>query len=591
MRIDRTGECPPFLDYVTQQVILPHHGALPEAFQALTKYGNYRWIDIPSYQRGLVWDAEKLEVLLESDSILLGNAVLGKFEIPHRDEPPFSNLPDDSRYYEILIDGLQRFSIGTALMEILFELVFSQAAEYSMFLPEFTALYARVGTLGPVYHHNHFQLSNHPRNVVSGSYCAFYDELRSWVRRQLGDPGEVHRLVQQMLRLFLTRQISPDTYHGFKDEYDVTNTFIGLNTTRVQLHVVDWLRSILIELGGRARWTPGQIGEIENRFSDVFYSTGDSDPIKELEPFAAICKTLLVDGRGLRHHVFPSLHGTGKLSFSEVERWLSYVDKMFAAGSSATVNEIRQCGALPFTCLLTHYYRLLLSVGAEPSFLDGGELEASELLVFLRGIYRVAFDGRIGRIGIHAEQLLYQDLSLSEVADRISLQFLGIELDTPVTIDWLKISLRKADRRRAQRVFNACLLPEHGQVIDFAPYSFGREADRYQIDHLIPKVTIKRNDPGSVEAESIVNFAPIRTTTNNSQNHLRCSEKLRSGGTFSREIEMSEGAAHPYVVWLVDEQGGMGIQLDYLKFLEPNAVIPVGDQRLSQISNLLVSRL
>lgn len=590
MRIQRTGDCPSYLDYVTRQVVVPHSGTLSEGFRALTEYGGYQWIEIPSYQRGLVWNSEKLVELLESDSVLLGNAVLGKFSVPHREQPPFSNLPDDASHYEILIDGLQRFSIGTALMELLFELVFSESAEFSLLTPEFAPLIAESGAKGAVYHHNHYQLSNHPRTAVSGSYTAFFKTLRTWLQRQLSDPNNRGELCGQLLRLFLKRQISPDTYHGFQDEYDVTNTFIGLNTTRVQLHVVDWLRSILIDFGGRAGWTPGQIGEIENRFSDVFYSDQTSDPIKEFEPFATICKDALVGG-GVRESVFPSLANDGTLDFEEVERWLDFVSSMSIASVNPFVNEIRASGALPFTCLLCYYYRALRTLGAEPAFLDGGEADDEELISFLRGIYRVLIDGRVGRIGGHAEALLQQELALSEVADRISRQFVGVPIDEAPPMDWLKISLRKADRKRAQRVFNACLLPKRGQEGGFSPQIYGREADRYQIDHLIPKITIKRNDPGSMEAESVVNFAPIRGETNNAQNHLRCSEKLQAGGTFDREIEITGEAAHPYLRWLVNEQGEMGSQLDFLRFLEPNADVGVGDQRLEKIGEMLESKV
>lgn len=118
MKINRTGECPLFVDYIIKILVVPHSGPLTEDLKMLTAFGGDRWIEIPSYQRGLVWNEEKLEELLDSDSVFLGNAVLGQFPLPHRDQPPFSWLPAETRNYEILIDGLQRFSIGTALLNM-----------------------------------------------------------------------------------------------------------------------------------------------------------------------------------------------------------------------------------------------------------------------------------------------------------------------------------------------------------------------------------------------------------------------------------------------------------------------------------------
>ena len=117
MPISRTGVCPLFIEYVTKQVLIPRSQTPPHDFAQLTKY-NFRWIDIPSYQRGLVWDEEDFSDLLNSRSIFLGNAILGIFPLP-TPRGTFALVPDTVANYEILIDGLQRFSIGTALLSIL----------------------------------------------------------------------------------------------------------------------------------------------------------------------------------------------------------------------------------------------------------------------------------------------------------------------------------------------------------------------------------------------------------------------------------------------------------------------------------------
>lgn len=612
MKINRTGDCPLFVDYVIRILMVPHSGPLANELKVLTAFGGDRWIEIPSYQRGLVWNEEKLEELLESDSVFLGNAVLGQFPLPHRDQPPFSLLPEATRNYEILIDGLQRFSIGTALLNILHSSVLTDYPEFPLLAPRFEALKAYVLSRAAVFQHNDLQLRNHPRLAVRESYVAFEERLKLWLRTELSSVGSAEIRIPQLLNLFLGRQIAPDTFHGFKDEYDVTNTFIGLNTTRVQLHVMDWLRSIIIDLGGRAGWSPGQHGEIENRFTDVFYDSDQASPIKELEPFASIIKDLLVAPE-MQTKVFPSLSGNspiddevedrgssapppntqvrGKLSFDEVDNLLQFVSFIHRHEGDPYVREIRASGALPFACVLAHYYRVYLALGVRPSFLEGDSSEQVDLHPFLKSIYRVLLDGRIGRIRETAKRLLVDDYTLPHAADDLSRAFLSIPLADPVDPHWLRASLKKCDRRRSQRVFNASLLPPVENVHSFAPQRYGSGHDCYQIDHLIPKILINRKSRGSMEADTIANFAPILGSTNNAQNFLRCSEKLVSGGTYSREVDLTKGQAHPLLSWLVENQGAFGIKLDRMDLLEGNANPAIGDQRIDWLIDRLVSTL
>lgn len=460
--------------------------------------------------------------------------------------------------------------------------------EFPLQAPHFAALKAYVLPRAAVFQHNDRQLRNHPRFAVRESYVAFEERLNVWLRNEFLSIERTKLRIPQLLNLFLGRQIAPDTFHGFKDEYDVTNTFIGLNTTRVQLHVVDWLRSIIIDLGGRAGWSPGQHGEIENRFSDVFYDADQASPIKELEPFASIIKDFLVQA-DTRTKVFPSL--SGKLAFEDVEALLQFVSLMHGHEGDPYIREIRASGALPFACVLSHYYRVYLALGAQPSFLEGDSSEHSELHPFLKSIYRVLLDGRIGRIRETAKRLFVEDYSLPQAADELSRAFLSISLADPVDPHWLRIALKKCDRRRSQRAFNACLLPSAENANSFAPQRYGSGHDCYQIDHLIPKILINSNSRGSVEADTIGNFAPILGTTNNAQNFLRCSEKLIPGGTYTREVELTKDKAHPLLSWLVENQGGLGIQLDRMNLLESNANPAIGDQRIDWLIQRLVTTL
>lgn len=164
MLIHRTGACPLFIEYITKQALIPRVTTPSTQFLQLTQY-NFRWIDIPSYQRGLVWDAEMFEELLNSKSVFLGNAIFGAFDLTTPRETRFAQIPFSANKYEILIDGLQRFSIGTALLAILHALVLAdhplKVAEAVHFLP------LRTQMLGwtPVIQHNDQELQGHVRDL------------------------------------------------------------------------------------------------------------------------------------------------------------------------------------------------------------------------------------------------------------------------------------------------------------------------------------------------------------------------------------------------------------------------------------------
>jgi hypothetical protein len=124
--ISRTGTCPIFLEYVTKQALVPRTSPTTPEFMNLTQY-NFDWIDIPNYQRGIVWDDELFEELLRSKSIFLGSAILGSFPVSGSGlQSTF--LPPSVTHYSIIIDGLQRFSIGTALLTIITSVSLSRSS-------------------------------------------------------------------------------------------------------------------------------------------------------------------------------------------------------------------------------------------------------------------------------------------------------------------------------------------------------------------------------------------------------------------------------------------------------------------------------
>lgn len=580
--IARRGHCPVYLEYIIKNALLPQAGTPTPEFRRLTEYA-VTWVEIPSYQRGLVWDDEKFEELLDSQSVFLGNAIFGQFLVPNRN-PPFNELPATAKDYEILIDGLQRFSIGTALLSVLHTLVFTDPPVESAAAPHFAALKMNAVQFAPIYQHNDHELQNHPRKAVQDSYRAFRTILGNWVTIELKHNAAV--IAPKILRLFLVRQIAPDSYLGFPSPYAVTSTFIGLNTVRVQLNIVDWLRSIIVEKGSASGWTPVEVEAVENRFTEIFAGPNGIDPERELMPFAAIIKDALgEEDPTVQTRVFPSW-STG-LVRTEVEAFLDFVENVFDSWVNPYFKELRATGAIPFAGCLCYYYRQYVGSGVMPTFVAGGTGEDGELHDFLRANYRALFDGRIGRTRIYGEKLLrFPNYSLQDAGNELSRDCFGHDLPTPVDRDWTIAALKKADQKRAQRVFNACLLPST-RGGSFAPLTFGKSANHYQVDHLIPDSAIVGNQAGEPEAQSMANFAPLRRTANNRQTNLACSQKLNTGGSYANECLM-DPTVHPYVRWLVANQAPFGLQLDIQSLLQSGTTPPIAQQRIEWIADRLV---
>jgi hypothetical protein len=588
MPIRRTGDCPLFLDYVTRQALIPRSDTPQAEFVQLTKY-NFRWIDIPSYQRGLVWDEEDFSSLLNSNSVFMGNAILGSFLLPVS-RGTFALLPDSATTYEILIDGLQRFSIGTAVLNILHTMVLAAHPLRSPDAPHFGALRTQAVTWAPVYQHNDRELQAHNRKAIRDSYADFRQALANWIESEFNQ-GRAADLATKIEHLFLQRQIAPDTYYGFQSEYDVTSTFIGLNTIRVQLNIVDWLRSVIVDRGSASGWSSAELASIDNRFTEVF--TRGNSPAPDLMPFAAIVLECLTRPSSTKPQhakaIFPSWEAG--LQEPEVVRFLEFVEEIKSSGGNAYFREIRQCGKIPFAGVICYYYRHYLATAQLPSFLNGGIAEDVELHAYLRANYRALFAGRIGRTRIFSERLLREQISLHDIANELSVFAVDRDLGTPIDGDWLAATLKISDQNRAPRIFNACLLPRSTSPgAMFEPHAYGKRATTYQVDHLIAESVILANQPGEQEARTLINFAPIRRPANNAQGNISCAAKLADGGSYANEC-INDDSVHPYVEWLVATQSNHGAFLDQQERLQPNSVPPIAQERIQWFVNELSERL
>lgn len=581
MPVNRHGPCPFYAKYVTQHVLIPANNPPPPSLRDYLD-ADAMWVDVPNYQRGIAWTSDEVEDLLESRSVLLGNVVLGKFPRP---TARFPHLPADIYNYAVLVDGLQRFSIGTALLGILFPEVLSTSPGQ----PQVAALFHRLATktkdIDVIFLHNDRELSNHPRRAIAEAYTAFRQRLKLNILDKLGDPTRAAELAEQTKRLFLERQIAVDLYSDFATPIELTYTFIGMNTIRVDLTPVDLVRSMIVEKAFSSQWTPAAVEALENRFTSVF--AVEDKAVPHLLPFVAILKQTL-EAEAQASRVFPSW--ATQLKEIEITRFLDYVEAFEGCLENRYMQEIEGCGDIPYAGLLAFHYPAFLATDQLPAFLEETEIDTCGLRNFLRANLRALVDGRIARtrtFALHA--LLGEYADLTAYADAISQSYLGRSITQNVSDEWLCAGLRRADKNRSKRIFNAMRLPLD-QAAPFKPDVYGTKATEFHIDHLIPQRTIAPHQPGSGESETLVNFGPLPAKYNVKAKMTPCAEKLGNNGIYSNWLA-NETEPHPYAQWLVTSQGSLGSYLDLQERLEPHMTPDIVGQRLDWMVKHLLARI
>ena len=581
MPVNRHGPCPFYIKYITQYVLIPSNTAPPPSLRDYLE-ADAMWVDIPCYQRGIAWTSEQVDDFLESQSILLGNVVLGKFQRP---DLRFPYLPSDIHNYAVLVDGLQRFSVGTALLSILYSEVLSSTPAKPQVSPFFHKLAIKTKDIDVIFLHNDHELETHARRAISEAYSTFRQHLKSAVMDRLGDQTKAAELAQQVTRLFLERQIAVDLYSDFAKPIELTYTFIGMNTVRVDLTPVDLVRSMIVEKAISSHWSSNAVEAFENRFTAIF--ADEDKPTSHLLPFVAILQGTLEDELKSAR-LFPSW--IGSLDESEINRFLDYVEAFEGCVENHHLKEIQACGAIPYAGLLAFFYPSYLNTGQLPVFLQETDRDSTGLSVFLRASLRVLIDGRIGRTRTFAERALSGEYAdLISYADAISQSFLGQGIDQSVAAEWLRAAVRRADKNKTKRIFNAMRLSCIRSDI-FHPDSYGAKATDFHIDHLIPQRCIERHQPGAVESETLLNFAPLPAKYNVKAKMTPCAEKLGPHGIYIHWLE-NDPTPHPYAQWLVTQQGHFGSDLDQQDRLEPNQIPDIVGQRLNWIVQHLLPRL
>lgn len=588
MAISRSGGTPPYFEYLINCALIPSSNPLSVGMSSII-IANFQWVQIPRYQRGISWGIDEVEAFLQSKSTLLGNVILSQFMVQ---SGQFANLPQQASNYVVLVDGLQRFAIGTMLLRILDPLVLSAHPTRQGQAALFASLAARVHPLSAIYYHNSEEFLDHPRRAIADQYRGLYRAVEQYVDDSLSSTNAV-QFASLVCNTFLNKQIALDIYSGFVDDIQLMNTFLGLNTVRVDLGPVDLLRAYIVERAAQAAWPAQEIEAMENDFTGIFVN--DDKPVTELLPFVAVVLDAL-STKNIPDRVFPSW--SSGLVQSDVENLLQFVRDFHGCQNvNNYFDEIRQCGSIPFASLLTHYYcQSVHHQQPKPTFLNGGSQEDADLHRFLLANYRVLFDGKIGRTRTYTESILDGSAqSLAAIADDISNNYLGRGLSGTVDLGWLRACLNKVDQNRAKRAFNAMLLPNHSQGWG-APYqnvlSFGARVFQYHIDHLIPKGLQVPQVPGSEQIDTLRNFAPLRANQNRAAKASNCSFKLGPNGIYDVELANYPNY-HPYPAWLVNQHAAtlQAPDLNDQRYLEPNQSPPIGDQRIDWIAAQLISRI
>lgn len=582
MAIQRSGPTPAYLEYIIGFALLPRHASPTQQLLSIVA-PSFEWIDIPSYQRGIAWTVPQVEELLASSSVLLGNVILGQFQVPASGSPVF---PKGVRTYSLLVDGLQRFSIGTMLLALLYPRVLADTPLQAAEAGRYGALAARAKAMAPVFQHNDVELANHPRQAVADAYRA----LRGAVERYLDEQftlGNGEALAKSIEGLYIRKQVAVDIYFNFASAIELTNTFIGINTVRVDLGPVDLLRSYIVDRALLAGWSPSDIEAMENRFTEVF--TSAEKPISELLPFVAIVLQKITTP-GEEPLIFPSW--PVGLTLTEVDNFLDFVARMCEPTDNGYVMELRETGAIPFAGVLCHFYQRFLAAGQMPHFLSKGNQDDADLHKYLCANYRALLAGQLGRSRVFAEMLLRPTDTLGKVADLLSQWAVKTSINSPVDPVWLRGTIRRLDKLRAPRVFNAIRLPPRSATwgTRFAPDIYGSKSQHLHIDHLFPASVVERDLPGAMESDTLVNLSPLPANQNRVAKATSCSSKLGPGGIYAAYVA-SHLSPHPYAMWLLQAQGDMGADLDRQELLEPNQEPDVVSPRIEWLSTNLHARL
>ena len=356
---------------------------------------------------------------------------------------------------------------------------------------------------------------------------------------------------------------------------------------------------MIIQQAEEQKWNESDIGEIENRFTEVF----QSGKIKA--------------AKVLGKHLYDALDSDPNIVFDkweclqkdDVDDLLDFVDKVYDASNANDGDENKkwpylyenfQCGDIPFAIIVWFYYKKRQETGHEPDFLGGKIDTTDDLHDLLRAFYRRIINSSMNRTDVVASKFIQEKnqgriRNMSTLVNEINPA--EESMDQNLDVIWIKANLKKSNTNKIKRMFNACLLPKknakHGS---FNPLEYS-QGKGWAVDYLIPKKLAPNNVEGSEQIDAIVNRIAIHSSSKKIAKHIPCLEKIKPGGLL--EKDMSD---HPYGRWLITKHYNAHREskvrdkpAEYVvnsleclnNMLEPH----IGAERLNKIAELLRDRI
>lgn len=530
MTLNRPTTTPIFLAYPTEY-------ALGSAETWDSEVGDFdpNPITIPPYQRKIVWDKQTIKEFFESNAAFFGTVILAR-------------TSDNNRL--ILLDGLQRFATATAVLTYLLKVLFTESDDNpSAYFPR---LKKELDNKKPLIDHNDNELRTHTRKGVMDSYVQLYDNVESIIHEMLFMSDDVQtkkEAADKITATFLKKQIAIDMYYGFKNEGEFIQTFININATGIDLSEVDLLRSEIIQQAEKLRWEDHDIDEIENRFTEIFQSN-------RIKPSKILGKHLYDMLKQDPTKIFKNWNSIKK---DDIDDLFDFIEKVYQASTEEDANgnkrypylyENLQCGDIPFAMITWFYYKKVHLEGKDPDFLGGTENTSADLLVLLRAFYRRIIESSMNRVDSIMRRFIEETDnsmdSIKKLANKINDEPEGS--DSTMDNNRIRSNLRKTNKSKIQRIFNACLLPLKGQEDqNFGPLKYGTRDKHWTISHIIPKINEQKDQVGYEYIDNITNYMPIPSNIDKQIKKLSSLEKIQY------LVQNHFEDVHPYVKWLVTE--------------------------------------
>ncbi len=371
-QISRDGPTPTYATYCTSYCIVDPSSSPPISREdydldlqslAMRSYGTPgpQDIVIPSWQRKLIWKLDDIDDLVNTQSSMYGSVILSR------------GIEQTQSW--LLIDGLQRLSVGTALLNALYVRVLSPDPSNKKSQSLFTTVSKSLNQLSPVFKWNHDMLMKHGRSGIKSSYSRLYNSIEKYVDTELETrPNEFAIAIS---KTFLLRQVAIDVYAGFMNRGDLIKTFLEINRTGQLLIPTDLLRAELIDQMEKKGIISGVIDEIENDFTEVFQPSKANSFFNQLgtQIYNVMFKLddtaqlgsqtggTVIEGHD-PEYVFPNWKNIGKTDFDDL---FEYVSKVWELTSEPMQNDKTKWKwpylaeisnfKLPFSMIIWYYYK------------------------------------------------------------------------------------------------------------------------------------------------------------------------------------------------------------------------------------------